>query len=126
MDSYAAQEVTPASRFEYSVVDVADKAISDKLKKLLSVGYRSVAFVTPALIVMERGSKDVSNVDEGRVLQGFDAQHIGTELTKATSPGSQHVGMPLHVLRRFNHFLQSLPLRREQLANLVGVSRASF
>jgi hypothetical protein len=89
VEGYAAlfEEVTPAARFEYRVVDVADKAVAEKLKELLFEGYRSVAFVAPAIIVMERGAENVSKIDEYRVLQGFDAQHVGSELTKAATPG---------------------------------------
>lgn len=88
VDGYAALfEEVPASRFDYRVVDVADRAVSENLKKLLSEGYRSVAFVASAIIVMERGTENLPKIDEYRVLQGFDAQHVGSELTKAATPG---------------------------------------
>ena len=38
MDGYAAQEVTPASRFEYSVVDVADKGSQTNLRNFFLSG----------------------------------------------------------------------------------------
>ncbi len=89
VDGYVAllEEASPLRHFEYKIVDVADKAVSDRLKILLSDGYRAVAFVPPAIIVMERGSENTSRIDEYQVLQGFDAQHVGSELTKAATPG---------------------------------------
>jgi hypothetical protein len=89
VDGYAAlfEEVTPSARFGYRVVDVADKAVSEKLKRLVSEGYRSVAIVAPAILVMERRAEDVSTIDEYRILKGVDAQHVGSELTKATVDG---------------------------------------
>lgn len=89
VDGYAIlfEEVLPSARFEYRVVDVADRAVSEKLKRLVSEGYRAVAIVAPAILVMERRSEDVSKIDEYRILQGVDAQHVGSELTKATIDG---------------------------------------
>ena len=89
VDGYAAlfEEVTPSTRFEYRIVDIADKAVSEKLRKLVSEGYRSVAIVAPAILVMERRAGDVSKLDEYRILQGLYVQHVGSELTKATVDG---------------------------------------
>ena len=89
VDGYAIlfEEVPPPTRFEYRVVNVADRAVSEKLKRLVSEGYRAVAIVAPAILVMERRSEDVSKIDEYRILQSVDAQHVGSELTKATIDG---------------------------------------
>ena len=89
VDGYTAlfEEVTPRTQFEYKIVDVSDRAAADTLKKLLNEHYRSVAFVPPAIAVMERGSDNASQIDEYQVLQGLDAQHLGPELAKAAIPG---------------------------------------
>jgi hypothetical protein len=88
VDGYAILlEEVPAKRFEYKIVDVADKAAPGKLKKLVSERYRAIAIVAPAILVMERGSENVSKVDEYRILQDADAQHLGPELTKAAVDG---------------------------------------
>jgi len=78
----------PKLRIEIAVAsDIADKAVSEKLRKLISEGYRSVAIVAPAILVMERGAGDVMKVDEYRIFQGPDVKHISSELTKATADG---------------------------------------
>lgn len=88
VDGYAILlEEVPTKRFEYKIVDISDKTASGKLKKLVSEGYRAIAIVAPAILVMERGSENVSKVDEYRILQDADAQHLGPELTKAAVDG---------------------------------------
>ena len=89
VDGYAAlfEEVAPSMRFEYRIVDLADKTVLEKLRKLVLEGYRSVAIVAPAILVMERGAGDVMKVDEYRIFQGPDVKHISSELTKATADG---------------------------------------
>lgn len=89
VDGYVAlfEQVTPSKRFEYKVVDVTRKAAPDELKEMLAVGFRSVAFVAPAIVVLERGTENVPDFDEYRVLQAFDPQRIGTEVVKAATPG---------------------------------------
>ena len=87
VDGYAIlfEEVPPPTRFEYRVVNVADRAVSEKLKRLVSEGYRAVAIVAPAILVMERRSEDVSKIDEYRILQSVDAQHVAPNLRKPPS-----------------------------------------
>lgn len=107
VDGYAAlfEQVTPLARFEYRIVDVADKAVSEKLKTLLSDGYRSVAIVAPAILVMERRVGDMSKTDEYRILQGLDAQHIAPELAKATGDGFRIVSAGVSTTGLLTHVL---------------------
>ena len=88
IDGYVALfERTPGAHFDYKVIDVVERSVAQHLKALLSEGYRSVAFVAPEIIVMERGPDSAGKVDEYQVLQGYDTEHLGPELAKAAASG---------------------------------------